>query len=156
MFYVRAFCCRGFSVSVCGRQHIFKPVSVQAMWWVLAESWCLHIYRKCSMGSMPYTVKAAVYGLSALHSRCWLVGRAIRFTAFGWPVACGNPAGQVKLILSTGPGTVEGMGRQTRVKWNFCLCWLMRLYAVSCLKREEVVCSAIFLIWDILRIWFFN
>ncbi|KAF7388193.1 hypothetical protein HZH66_010960 [Vespula vulgaris] len=22
----------GFSVSVCGRQHIFKPVSVQAMW----------------------------------------------------------------------------------------------------------------------------
>ena len=24
----------GFSVSVCGRQHIFKPVSVQAMWWV--------------------------------------------------------------------------------------------------------------------------
>lgn len=23
---------RGFSVSVCGRQHIFKPVSVQAMW----------------------------------------------------------------------------------------------------------------------------
>ena len=28
------FCCRGFSVSVCGSQHIFKPVSVQAMWWV--------------------------------------------------------------------------------------------------------------------------
>lgn len=25
---------RGFSVSVCGRHHIFKPVSVQAMWWV--------------------------------------------------------------------------------------------------------------------------
>jgi len=23
---------RGFKVSVCGRQHIFKPVSVQAMW----------------------------------------------------------------------------------------------------------------------------
>lgn len=28
---------RGFSVSVCGRQHIFKPVSVQAMWWVQRE-----------------------------------------------------------------------------------------------------------------------
>jgi hypothetical protein len=27
------FCdCSGFSVSVCGRHHIFKPVSVQAMW----------------------------------------------------------------------------------------------------------------------------
>lgn len=30
---------RGFTVSTAGRTHVFKPVSVQAMWWVMNNLW---------------------------------------------------------------------------------------------------------------------
>lgn len=30
---------RGFTVNTAGRTHVFKPVSVQAMWWVMINPW---------------------------------------------------------------------------------------------------------------------
>lgn len=34
LFLLLLFLTRGFSVNTAGRSHVFKPVSVQAMWWV--------------------------------------------------------------------------------------------------------------------------
>lgn len=43
---------RGFSVSTDNRVHVFKPVSVQAMWWVILDNWYSCGYFYCSLVSV--------------------------------------------------------------------------------------------------------
>lgn len=49
---------RGFSVTTAGRSHVFKPVSVQAMWWVnstpLWTHWCLVTFCPCWLLAIGY------------------------------------------------------------------------------------------------------
>lgn len=43
---------RGFTVNTAGRTHVFKPVSVQAMWWVINSFWS----HSCSLKTLIQSV----------------------------------------------------------------------------------------------------
>lgn len=64
--------CSGFSVSVCGQQHIFKPVSVQAMWWVLTKITTKYKYQ-C------YTINIVIYSKPSISRYLMVVSNHLDF-----------------------------------------------------------------------------
>lgn len=64
---------RGFTVNTAGRTHVFKPVSVQVMWWVMNKSWIRRFTFVWTLLTMTHTSRCTVHMLLLfLHTVCVL------------------------------------------------------------------------------------